>query len=82
VSIPALAALVAMSRIVEDHHLRVVPRRRIGRPQIGRNPTGRREPDADLVAPIGRPAAKVEHGAVVGEVGEDRIERAEPALTP
>jgi hypothetical protein len=53
--------------------------RRIGRPQIGREPAGRHEPDADLVAPVGRPAAKVEHSPVIGEVGGDRIERANPA---
>ncbi len=64
--------------IVDDDRVRIIPRR-IGWPEIGREPAGRHEPDADLVAPVGRAAAKVEHGPVIGEVGGDRVERAKPA---
>ena len=47
--------------------------------RLAGQPSRRLEPDPDLVPPIGRPAAKVKHGPVIGEIGGDRIERAEPA---
>ncbi len=54
-------------------------RRRSLWPQVGRDPAGRRDPHPELVAPVGRAAAEIRHGGVIGEVRRDRIEGREPS---